>query len=118
MNEDLSNIFEKFNINKDSISPEMIDNVMSMLNNNSDNESNSTYSNNSNSENAIDFETILKFKSLFEKMNSKDDPRSKLLLSLRPYLKQSKQTKLDQYIQMSRIIELLPFISGDNNASK
>ena len=81
MNEDLSNIFEKFNINKDSISPEMIDNVMSMLNNKSNNESNS-----SSSENSIDFETILKIKSVFEKMNSQDNPRSKLLLSLKPYL--------------------------------
>ena len=37
MNEDLSNIFEKFNINKDSISPEMINNLMGMLGNNSSN---------------------------------------------------------------------------------
>ena len=35
MNEDLSNLFDKFNINKDSISPEMVNNLMSMLGNNS-----------------------------------------------------------------------------------
>ena len=34
MNEDLSNIFDKFNINKDSISPDMINNLMNMLGNN------------------------------------------------------------------------------------
>ena len=33
MNEDLSSIFEKLNINKDAISPEMIDNLMNMINN-------------------------------------------------------------------------------------
>ena len=37
MNEDLSNLFDKFNINKDSISPEMVNNLMSMLGNNSSN---------------------------------------------------------------------------------
>lgn len=37
MNEDLSNLFDKFNINKDSISPEMVNNLMSILNNNSNN---------------------------------------------------------------------------------
>ena len=31
MNEDLSDLFEKFNINKDSISPEMINNLMGMF---------------------------------------------------------------------------------------
>ena len=35
MNEDLSNLFDKFNINKNSISPEMVNNLMSMLGNNS-----------------------------------------------------------------------------------
>ena len=35
MNEDLSNLFDKFNINKDSISPEMVNNLMGMLGNNS-----------------------------------------------------------------------------------
>lgn len=42
MNEDLSNIFEKFNINKDSISPEMINNLMGMLGNNFSNNSQQT----------------------------------------------------------------------------
>mgnify|MGYP003296682382 FL=1 len=55
-------------------------------------------------------------------MNTKsDDPRSKLLNSLRPYLKQSRQDKLDQYIQlmnMSKIIDILPFMGGENNGIK
>ena len=48
MNEDFSSIFEKLNINKDSISPEMINNILNIVNNSSDtNES-------------IDIETIMK----------------------------------------------------------
>lgn len=113
MNEDLSNIFEKLNINKDSISPDMINNIMGMLNNN---DSNTNSSNSANSD--IDIGTILKMKSLFEKMNNSNDPRSNLLQSLRPYLKESRQSKLDQYIQMSKILQILPLINGDNNATK
>lgn len=43
MNEDLSNLFDKFNINKDSISPEMVNNLMNMINNNSSNNNDHEY---------------------------------------------------------------------------
>ena len=66
-------------------------------------------------------ETILKMKRIIDRMNTKnDDPRSKLLSSLKPYLKESRQNKLDQYIQlmnMSKIMDILPFIGGDNNGT-
>ena len=80
MNEDLSNLFEKFNINKDSISPEMIDSIMGMVNNNNSN-TNSNSQNNEASGPNIDFDTFMKMKSIMDKMNTKDNPRSKLLLS-------------------------------------
>ena len=100
MNEDLSSLFEKLNINKDSISPDMINNLASMLNNKSNNSNSSSNSqkegtNNSSTSN-IDFETIMKMKTIIDKMNVKDDPRSNLLLSLKPYLKESRREKLDQ----------------------
>ena len=133
MNEDLSSLFDTFNINKDSISPEMVNNLMNMLNNTSNN-SNNTQDNNYHSEDAsnqsqstqntsnIDFETILKMKYIIDKMNVKDDPRSNLLESLKPYLKESRRSKVDQYVQLmniSRVIEVFPFMGGDNkNASK
>lgn len=49
MNEDLSNLFDKFNINKDSISPDMVNNLMNMLGNSSsnNNQENTNYSQNS-----------------------------------------------------------------------
>lgn len=116
MNEDLSGIFEKLNINKDSISPEMINNIMGMLNNNS---SNNTSDNSSNNSNSPDIETILKMKSIIDKMNIKEeDPRSRLLKSLKPYLNTNRQNKLDQYLQMSKLIEILPLLGGDFNAKK
>lgn len=118
MNDDLSNLFDKFNINKDNISPEMVNNLMNMLNQNSNDSNNSQDNNSSNNFGDIDFNTILKMKSVIDKMNIKNDPRSKLLQSLKPYLNENRQNKLDQYIQMSKIIEILPLIGGDVNASK
>lgn len=116
VNEDLSSLFEKFNINKDSISPEMINSVMEFVNENSkdSNSSNNSESKGSFSD-SIDIETIMKMKSIMDKMNISDSPRSKLLLSLKPYLKDNKKEKIDQYIQLSKIIELLPLIGGDKN---
>lgn len=114
MNEDLSNLFEKFNINKDSISPEMINSIMEMINNKDQNH-NSDNSKNDNTASSIDFDSFLKMKNIMDKMNSKDTPRSKLLLSLKPYLKEERKNKIDQYIQLSKIIDILPFLGGDNN---
>ena len=61
--------------------------------------------------------TILKIKSVMEKMNQKkNDPRSNLLLSLKPYLKPSRKEKVDQYIgllNMSSMLEGLDFMGGD-----
>lgn len=64
-----------------------------------DNSSNTTESTNPFSN--IDMNTILKIKQIMEKMNNKkNDPRSNLLLSLKPYLKPSRKQKVDQYIQL------------------
>lgn len=124
MNDDLSSILEKFNIDKNSISPDMVNNLMNMINNSSNNSSNSSQSNNdfSSSPNSIDFDTILKMKSIIDKMNIKDDPRSNLLESLKPYLKESRRSKVDQYVQlmnMSKVMESFNFFNGGNkDASK
>lgn len=89
--------------------PDEIKNIINNLNSNKDSKENtssetSTFSNN------IDLNTILKMKSIFDKMNNSEDPRSNLLRSLKPYLKESRKAKIDQYIQlfnMSKVIELL-----------
>ena len=99
----------------------MINNLMEMFNNsnssNSLNEQNASFdSNSSNTASGIDFETIMKMKSIIDKINVKDDPRSNLLQSLKPYLKESRRSKVDQYIQlmnMSKVMEVFPFMGGD-----
>lgn len=116
MNDDLSNIFEKLNINKDSISPEMIDNIMGMFNNANSSDSSNSESSSNNTSPDIDIETILKIKSIMDKMKLKNDnPRIKLLQDLKPYLNENKKNKIDQYMKMDKMIELLPLLGSDFN---
>lgn len=119
---------------KNKITPEMLSNFASMLNNmkssenniNNSSNDNSTetennqfnfgnfFSNNNQESNSsnfnIDMDTIFKMKNIFEKMNNtKDDPRANLLLSLKPYLKESRKEKVEQYVKlfsMGKIIEV------------
>ena len=96
---------EKTNSSSTTIDPNMISSLLSSFNNSSDN-------NNSNSEqtNNIDIETILKMKTIIEKMNkNQNDPRANLLRSLKPYLRSSRKQKLDQYVKllsMTNVMEI------------
>ena len=95
-----SNNTNNFDFSK--ISPEMLNNFANMFNNSStDSKSNSTSN--------IDMNTILKVKTIIEKMNAKDNPSSNLLLSLQPYLKESRKSKVDQYatlLKMGNLIDI------------
>ncbi len=75
-------------------------------------------SDNSNPFANIDMATIIKLKTIIDKMNAKkDDPRSNLLLSLKPYLKPSRKEKVDQYVKifsMTQIFDSLNFNGGEN----
>ena len=136
-NEDMSDVFEKINniAGQNNISPEMVNNLFNMFNNSnnssnhetcnnnfSDNFSHQDYNNSTtNNDNpfgnsGIDFETIMRMKTIIDKMNTKDDPRSNLLQSLKPYLKDSRKSKIDQYIQlmnMSKVMDVFPFMGGE-----
>ncbi len=115
MNDDLSNIFEKLNINKDAISPEMINNIINMFGQSSEQISdNSNNNSNNNTSPDIDMETILKIKSILDKMKTRgNSPHSKLLQDLKPYLDVNKQSKLEQYMKIDRAMDLLPLLGGD-----
>ena len=98
-----------------NISPEMINNLSSMLNSSNQNSNSSNTNNNFN----LDINTIMKMKSIMENMNNKNDPRANLLYSLKPYLRDSKKDKLDQYVNLlnvSKIAELMN--KNDNNSNK
>lgn len=66
----------------------------------------------------LDMGTIFKIKQVMDSMNNnKDNPRSNLLLSLKPYLRPERRPKVDQYINifnMSSMIENFKSMGGDN----
>ena len=110
------------------IPPEMIQNFSSMMNNdtpssvnpnqqtnqNSNQSSNQKSSNNTFDFSNIDMNTILKMKSVMEKMNNKTDPRSNLLYSLKPYLREGRKEKLDQYANLLNVAKIAELLKNDN----
>ena len=108
--------------------PKFSDDIKKIFNNFKDSSDNAnTTDNSSNSKDEsisdnpeIDINTILKLKKVMDSMNSKkDDPRSRLLLSLKPYLKESRRKKVDQYIQLfglGKAFEIMNSLGGDQDA--
>lgn len=101
------------------------DNLKNIVSNFASNNSNTSSSNSNENNNFdnfdfsnIDMATIMKIKNVMSKMNTKkDDPKSNLLLSLKPYLKPSKKEKLDQYMKfmnISSVIEVFNSMGGEN----
>ena len=65
-----------------------------------------------------DIETIMKIKKILDSMkDSSNDPNIKLLSSLKPYLRDEKKSKIDEYIKflnMSRALSMFNDFGGDN----
>ena len=100
--ENLKEMLNKGELNDviSQIPPEMIQNFSAMMNNNTSQSKNSNNGNNNDNSNVntntnntnfdfskIDMNTILKMKSVMEKLNNSNDSRSNLLYSLKPYLR-------------------------------
>ena len=135
----LSSMLNNGNLNDilSQIPPDTLKNFSMMMNGNTNqnekadnanknNETiNATTSSNSSSINNFDFNkidmnTMMKMKSVMEKMNHASDPRSNLLQSLKPYLRDEKKGKLDQYanlLNMANLIELFNQNNGKENSS-
>lgn len=107
-NSDINNILSQ-------VSPEMINNLNNMLNSNKSNNSNNSSNNSSNGQSNfnIDMNTIMKMKSIMENMNDKNDPRANLLYSLKPYLRDSKKDKLDQYVNMMNMTKIVGMMNNN-----
>ena len=104
-----SNSHEK--TDKNSLDDETIDTT----NNSSTNTNNNTFD-----FSKIDINTMMKMKSIMEKINLSSDHRSNLLQSLKPYLRDEKKSKLDQYsnlLNMANLIELFNQNNGKENSS-
>ena len=135
--ENIKNLINNGNLSEamSHISPEMIQNFTQMMNNNQNSNqtsnSNNNQNTNSNANQAtnnqnfdfanIDMATVMKITSAFNNMNNnKNDPKSNLLNSLKPYLRDEKKGKLDNYmnlLNMGKITEVLRDVNfnKDNN---
>ena len=141
MAEDMSDIFQKMNdMLKNNQIPEDVKNMLNQFTSGSSNNSSSDTStkNDTSSSNEpegssretssadnnqaeipnFDIGTMLKMKSIIDSMNKQqNDPRANLLRSLKPYLKNSRKEKVDQYIKlfsMGKVFEMInPLGGGD-----
>ena len=87
-----------------NISPDMIENLVNMLKNNSSSDSSNSCKSGFDSSNpGLDVETIMKMKTIIDAIGNTDDSDSKLLYSLKPYLRKSRQDKLEQFINILKI---------------
>lgn len=133
----LNSMLKNGNLNDmlSQIPPDAIQNLSNLINNSSDTTSNDdntqSFSNSSKADNQgdskisedsnssqtannfnlnnIDINTMMKMKSVMEKINNSSSPRNNLLQSLKPYLRDEKRSKLDQYsnlLNMANIMEL------------
>lgn len=118
-NDDMSELFSKFSnmINEGNI-PDEMKNILSSLSSNNGSEDGTKEKQNDDNL-GIDFETIMKMKTVMDKMKgSGNDPRANLLLSLKPYLKDSRKDKVDQYIKlfgMSKVMEVFNNFGGEGH---
>ena len=105
--------------NSNETSFENLQAILSNMNFNSNDNSNNNFNGNDNNNFNLDFETIMKMKRAMDIFNSsKNSPEANLLLSLKPYLNNSRKQKLDQYMQflnISKVLEIFNNNGGGNN---
>lgn len=117
---DMSDMFKNFSSMMDG--KEIPDNIKEMLNSLANNNSNfentkadtrTDFTNNS----GIDIETMMKMQKIMSAMNSSsNNSGANLLRSLKPYLNPSRQEKVDEYIQLfniENVINLMNQSGGD-----
>ena len=138
--EKLNSVMKNGNVSDilSQIPPDVMANFSSMMNNNNNNsnnnsnktENNKDLNNSNNSDNStgnnnnsfnfnnIDMNTMLKMKSIIDKMNNSNDPRSNLLASLKPYLRDNKKQKLDEYANLLNFAKIAEILNNDNKEPK
>jgi len=64
----------------------------------------------------FDIETMLKISSVLQSLNAADDnPKTTFLKSLKPFLKESRQSKLEQAAKLMKIASVLKLFRQDGN---
>lgn len=58
----------------------------------------------------LDFDMIMKAKTIFEKMNSANNKNVDLIMALKPHLSPETQNKADQALRILKLFEVLPLL--------
>lgn len=114
MNEELLNEFSSILKEKNIDINDLLSSMNSTNNSSENNDNNKSNfekkeSNTSNSSipDSLDISTILKLKTIFEKYKSNDSKNVQLLMALKPFMKESRKAKIDQYAKMLKFAEIL-----------
>lgn len=92
--------------------------MLSGMNNSQNGSSEANISNQNNFE-MPDMETIMKITKLMKSMNSNENSASaNLLNSLRPFLRKSKQEKVDQYIRMLKLSSVISELNRNDDKNE
>lgn len=79
-------------------------------NNNQNNNQNALQSLNSLGLDSLDFNMIMKAKSIFDKMNNTPNKNVDLIMALKPHLRPETQNKADQAMKIIKLFEVLPLL--------
>ena len=121
MIQNFSNMMSSNNTNKDSNNGNNLDTFNSNNNTNNYNTSANNTSDNGNNNfdfSKIDMNTVMKMTSVINKMNSTNDPRTNLLNSLKPYLREERKGKLDQYANFMNVAKLAELFNSENQSKE
>ena len=66
----------------------------------------------------FDLDTIIKLKNMYQHINDYNSPRNRLLFSLRPFLRDSRKQKLDEYIQIANLLGVISLLNDTNTHGK
>lgn len=58
----------------------------------------------------IDFDMLMKAKTIFEKMNNTKSKNADLIMALKPHLNPDKQNRADQALRILKLFEVLPLL--------
>lgn len=66
----------------------------------------------------FDLDTILKFKNIYKKINNNNNPRNRLLYALKPFLRDSRKKKIDEYIKIANLLGVLSIMNEKGSLEK
>lgn len=116
LNNLINSIQEKMNnTEKNESSQNSSNDIFSLLNSLNSNSNTSSNNNSQSNENAeFDPNILFKIQKIMSSMNS-NNPKKNLLLSLKPFLRKSRQDKMSEYITILNVISILESLKNKDS---